>query len=283
MIRVRDVVSAHADHLHETETALSRGLSDRQKDVLPVIPFPNWEDIKPDVQFGLTNIQQFFETDDLLVILGETRTQGELASNVHHPASTSDAMAVTELICASRTHRDVIVGIDEWEDTQDYVADRNVIVVGSGITNIYSYIFNDLIKPLKFTRDPVVGNITELIIANERRYQFGNHALFVDDRHSGLLVLCNNPFNVEKKMLWIAGVTGIATSASARLAKDFLKLGGKVIPADAAIQINWRVVGGKSPPNSPSSSFWARWRVEGYHMRWMTDVQGTIWCPSGQG
>lgn len=268
-------------HMSNAGTTLSQGLSDRQKDVLPVIPFPRWEDLKPDLSFGLPNLHQFFETDDLLVILGETRTRDVSYTNVSHPAATSDAVAVTELICSSRTNRDVIVGIDEWEDIQDYAADRNIVVVGSGITNIYAYMFNDIIEPLRFARDPKEYNIIELIVTNERRYQFGHHGLFVDDRHSGLLVVCNNPFNIDKKMLWMAGITGIATSASARLAADFMRRGSRVIPADAACQNPIAcVVGGKAPPHSPSPSFWARWRVDGYSLKWMIDARGTMWCSS---
>jgi len=138
---------------HLNDTIQLRGLSDRQKEVMPLIPFPRWDDIKPDIAFSLTDLQQFFEMDDLLVIFGETRTRGNFDSNVGHPAATSDAVTVMELLCASRTNRNVIAGIDEWEDMQNYVADRNIIVVGSGITNIYAYAFNDLMQPLRFARD----------------------------------------------------------------------------------------------------------------------------------
>jgi hypothetical protein len=267
-----------ASRLTERETALSRGLSDRQKQVLPLIPFPCWEDIKPDSKTNLINLHQFFDETDLIVILGETRTRRAFNSNVGHPAATSDAVAVTELIHASRTNRDVIVGIDEWEDIQNHVAERNIIVIGSGITNIYAYVFNDLIEPLKFARDSKILNIMELIIANDRRYQFGHHALFVDEMNSGLLVICNNPFNVEKKMLWIAGITGMATSAAARLARELLRSGGNALPRDTPCNHPIAcVVGTQLPPNAPTSHFSGRWRIEGYNLQWMIDTDGNIW------
>lgn len=267
-------------HLTAKERNLVQGLSDAQREVLPAIPFPDWENLKPDEGADLTQIQSFLESD-LVVVLGETRKPAEHNSGVFNGAASSDAVAVVELLCENRRHKSVLVGIDEWEDTQDTAASRNIIVVGSGIVNTYAYCFNDLIKPLNFARSPQsVPNVMDMITTGDSRLTFGDHGTHSDDRHSGLLVTCKNPFNVEKSMLWIAGITGMGTSCAARLALDFLRNGRNTVPQGSrCLSPIACVVSRKPQPNLPETRYGGRWRIRDYRLVWMTDRDLHQWHP----
>jgi class 3 adenylate cyclase len=275
----------HGDEQLETYVSASQqrgdnelliGLSDTQREAIPTMPFPDWEDLKPPRDVSLKTLKSFFD-EDVLAILGESRGLTHGQSHVTHPATTSDAVGVCELISGSGTTHDVIICIDEWVDTQDYATDRNIIVVGSGIVNTYAYSFNDLMRPLRFDRHKS-GNVIQLIIGKDGKRQFGHHAPTVDDRHAGLLLLCRNPFNVDRLMLWIAGISGLSTSAAARLARDFVKRPEGILPVDCKCESPIGcVVVSRGPPNAPPSTFWARWRLTEYSLVWMVDNHGVAW------
>ena len=195
------------------EEGLLRGLTDRQKNAMPPVLSLSWETLKPDEKLDLGALNKIL-AEPLLVILGETTAEdrGPLDS-----AATSDAVGIIELMAALDGHRQVRVGIDEWDDTADVAADRNVVLIGSGIVNVYAFALNDIFYPAHFVKTD--GRVSNQIVVtwNEGDKHFGPHASGSKD--SGLVIVSKSPFNLDRHMIWISGITGMGTQAIFSLVK----------------------------------------------------------------
>ena len=184
-------------------------------------------------------------------------------------AATSDAVGLLEALTIPET-LDLRVGIDEWQDTADLVVDRNVIIVGSGTMNIYAALLNHVFEPLHFAMPPD-GRSTEPIIAGGLRNQthFGLHA---DGSHdSGFIMLAKSIFNLDKSIVWIAGITGMATQAALASLKDLLT---------GYIAIDDRAIGYVVSPRTPRglgpgiSEYYRKWRISEYKIVHQVDADG---------
>jgi hypothetical protein len=254
------------------EEKLLYGLPEEQKRLIPPIPFPTWDKIAPDQSINLTKLDKFFE-QSLLVILGET------SSNPQSPvssAATSDAVGMMEVMAALRSNSEVRVGIDEWEDTVDLVSARDILIIGSGIANIYAFALNDIFYPVKFAKTG--GRIFDQIVAisNKEQVYFGPHA--IPPRDCGLVIISKSPFNLEKTLLWVAGITGMGTQAAAgfmwelvRDPKETLRrrIGGSLSDPIACI-----VSACVSEESWEIRNYYRRWRILDYKILWAVDRSG---------
>ena len=258
---------------YEEETFLEN-LMEKQRMAVPYIPRLDWDAIKPDDGNDLTTLKNFFQ-EPLTVILGESARD---SSNIRH-AATSDAVGLIEAMMKIEAKLDVEVGIDEWEDTADLTLDRNVLIVGSGAVNLYAYVLNDLFYPVKFRKeDGILDEVIKARSSNEREIKFSKNS---PPRDSGLIIISKSPFNLKKSLLWIAGNTGMGTSAAANFMKDLivdaesvlsnLKKAPKSGPPIAC------VVGAKTrQPGDDLSHYYKRLRILDYNIHWMVDRNGRI-------
>lgn len=243
------------------EEKLTTGLSERQRDALPAMCFLSWDWIRP--ERTLKDLRRALD-DDLAVIFGETSSadRGVLSS-----AATSDAVGLMEALAVLQ-HKDLRVGIDEWYDTADLVANRNVIIVGSGATNLYALVLNDVFEPLHFVKSE--GRTSDQIVAGSKHIKyFGRHATLPED--SGLILMSRSVFNLEKMIVWIAGNTGMGTQAAAIFLKDLIK--GQVNIDDRAVGC---VVGASVPKgvNAIISDYFRKWRLSEYKLLYWIDAGG---------
>ena len=165
------------------EEKLFYGLPEEQKRLVPPIPFPTWDKIAPNQNINLTRLDEFFG-QPLLIVLGETSShpQSPVSS-----AATSDAIGMIEVMAALRANPEVRAGIDEWEDTADLVSDRNILIIGSGIANIYAFSLNDIFHPVHFAKTG--GRVFDQIVAtsNEEQLYFGPHG--IPPKDCGLVII----------------------------------------------------------------------------------------------
>ncbi|MCK4351817.1 hypothetical protein KAW65_00225 [candidate division WOR-3 bacterium] len=254
------------------EEVLLYGLSDRQKLSIPPIPFPLWDKIAPDENINLSTLDKILE-QPLLVVLGETAShlQGPISS-----AATSDAIGIIEIMAALKSNIKVTAGVDQWEDTADLASNRNIILIGSGIVNIYAFAFNDIIHPTHFVKTG--GRVFNQIVAtsNKGRVYFGPHTLSSKD--CGLITVSKSPLNLEKNLLWITGITGMGTQAAARFVWELIHdpkatlrqaTGASLIRPIACIV-------GASISEGPweISDYYRHWRISDYNILWMVDRNG---------
>lgn len=254
------------------EEELLYGLPEEQKKLMPLIPFPTWGKIAPNQNIKLTKLAEFFE-QPLLVVLGETSShpQSPVSS-----AATSDAVGMMEVMVALRSNREVRVGIDEWEDTADLVSDRNILMIGSGIVNIYVFALNNIFYLVHFAKTG--GRVFDQIVAtsNKEQLHFGPHS--IPPRDCGLVIISKSPFNLEKTLFWVAGNTGMGTQAAARFVWELIrdpkqtlrrKIGESLSDPIAC------VVGAYVPEGVwEISDYYKHWRVSDYKILWAANQRG---------
>jgi hypothetical protein len=256
------------------EEKLLYGLCEEYKIAIPPIPFPSWDKILPNEKINLKTLDEFFK-EPLLLILGDTSSERKdpIAS-----AATSDAVGIIEAMAAIKSHTGVRVGIDQWEDTADIVSERNIIIIGSGMVNIYAFVLNDIFYPIHFLKTG--GRVVNQIVAtsNAGILHFGPHAISPKD--SGLIVISKSPFNSEKSILWVAGITGMGTQAVASFLKDLIldtrsilsKIGIPNSTYPIACVIGAKTRGSES--DWKISDYYKRWRILDYDVVWLVDLNG---------
>lgn len=259
-------------NLMPRERALAKGLSPAQSSRLPPIPFRSWDKLRPSGDMGLRQLHEVLR-EPLLVVLGETSDDPGSAVRA---AATSDAVGAIEILSATRANMAVTAGIDRWADTADVACDRSLLLVGSGIVNTYAFAFNDLVRPVRFSK--AEGRIVDRIVVEtaEGKTLYGPHANPPKD--CGLIVLFRSPVNPHTHAVWIAGITGMGTQAAARFALDL------VSDADATVRERLGsgdfnpiacVVGATTPSGSSDiSDYYRRWRIADYVLVVGIDRQG---------
>jgi hypothetical protein len=188
---------------------LLAGLSSAKAAAVPPIHTMRWARLRP-VDFSLQDLKVFFQ-EPLLVVLGETSRH--LDSN-HGSAATSDATTLMELLARLPANPKITVAVDVWEEAADLAGQRHVLVIGSGLVNAFSFAINDLIQIAHF--DKHAGKIYSEIVVNDagKTLRFGSRALV--GRYCGMVVHCISPFNLHRRLLWVAGTTGRGTQAAMR-------------------------------------------------------------------
>jgi len=246
----------------------------QQQRSMPLVVVPSWDVLRPPAQVGLTSLAQCLR-DKVAVVLGETREAPEQSSPIHHAAATSDAVGAVECVSALPANSDVVGAVDEWEDTQDLAFKRSVVIIGSPATNLYAHTVNQYMRPARFdasnTSLLVYGPGSDEVVA---RYPKEEHS--PRTRHYGLVLLCRNPFgpgtlgsgpeesDPPRWLLWVAGITGMATQVAARFARDI------VAASDPDVFLKERGLRGQETPigvivrASPEGP----WQADEYHRRW---------------
>jgi hypothetical protein len=237
--------------------------SSDQKQALPALCFPSWAHISPDKT--LKDVRQILE-GDLMVVLGDTNSKrGPLSA-----AATSDAVGMMEALAVLQAH-DLRVGIDEWQDTADLATTRDIIIVGSGASNLYALVLNDIFKPLHFVGSH--GHVWDQIVAgyDKDKEFFGRHHASIPSKDSGLMIISKSVFNPSKYIVWIAGITGMGTQAVASFFKDLLR--GRIPINDSAIGcvVNPAV---KTGVKAVVGDYYRKWRISDYEVIYQVDRDG---------
>jgi hypothetical protein len=212
----------------DTSTIITaEGLSDRQQTALANIVCSKEADLFKEPIPSLRDLRQMFATKATF-IFGESR-QDETKyrfSNVRHGAPTSDVVVCQDLIRLAEKYGYFQMAIDEWKETKEYVSTTNIVIVGSGVVNTYAYSINDFL-PLRFDRSRATQQIVDAI-CTKGGLRYGHHDK-LDSSHCGLVIFSKSPFNLKKRMLWVAGITGLATAAAALCAKTLVESGNSVL------------------------------------------------------
>lgn len=255
---------------HEQE--LCYGLPDEQKKLIPPIPFPKWDKIAPSQNLSLVKLGVFFEKP-VLVVLGETLSHPKSPIS---SAATSDAVGMMEVMAAVTANRQLRVGIDAWEDTADLVSDHNILIIGSGIVNVYAFVLNDLLCPVHFVKTK--GRVFDQIVAtsNKGQLHFGHHGIPPMD--CGLVLISKSPFNLEKTLFWVAGITGIGTQAAAKFVWELIRDSKQTLSRNLKDGLSGPiacVIGAYVPQGVwEISSYYKRWRISDYRILWAVDQCG---------
>ena len=256
------------------EETLFKGLHPRQKQGMPPIPFPSWSQVRPGGKLGLRTVPELLQ-EPLLVILGESAPEhGPLA-----PAATSDAVGVMEALAALRSNPDVRVAVDVWPGTGDLVSSRrNVVLVGAGMVNAYSFAINDIMPYLRFAKsgERMFGQL--MLASSEEEFRMG--ADTGDRRDAGFVSVSRSPFNAYQRLIWVAGVNDKGTQAAALLLKDLVldaeeclgsmglrgsnPIGCVVVPRVEPMS------GGRAPGEAPFTKWW----IKRYKPVWAVDDDG---------
>jgi hypothetical protein len=194
---------------------LLEGMTSVKADAVPPIQTTKWERLTPQ-DFSLLDVRKMFQAP-LLVVFGDTSRR---VDTNHGSAATSDAVTLLEIMAKLPQNPEVSAAVDVWEDAADLAGQRNILLVGSGMSNAFSFAINDLIDVVHFEKH--AGRVYPEIVAKREadHLRFGSRALV--GRYCGLVVHCVSPFNLHRRLLWVAGVTGRGTQAAMRFVESLV-------------------------------------------------------------
>lgn len=208
---------------------------------------------------------------DSFVIMGETRTNIPKDTPVSHTAATSDAVGAIEIFAAFQSSPGLLVGIDEWVDCEDLASQKNIIIMGSTVVNVYAYAVN-LVFPFGFKQEP--DGFLRIRVPDNKETRYFPHTVEHSgfDKHYGLVVLTRNPINPKYYMLWIAGISGMATQAAARFVRDLVLNPTQTLntatnstiskPNIAVVQPHWE-------HGWSANDYQTAWKVREYKIAWL--------------
>jgi hypothetical protein len=246
-------------------------MTQEQKQAMPPVPFLSWRWVRPATDQSLRTIARYLE-EPVLIVLGESSSERGAT------AATSDAVGLLEALAAARSNTNAKVAIDRWSDTADLVADRHIIVVGSGAVNAYAFTINHIMHPLKFLKSD--GKILHQLLATSDNgtTSFGTNA--EDDRDAGFVLVSRSPFSPTKAAVWVAGTHGTATQAAALLFKDLVIDAGSCLYRIGIDQSPHSIGCVVVPVVDLDASrlhpqeYSHRWRIRGYEVVWAVDSSG---------
>jgi hypothetical protein len=258
---------------HHEEKSVSR-LPPPQQRCFPLIAVSSGELLSGSSDHGFSTISDLLR--DALVIIGETRTNIPEDTPVSHLAATSDAVGVIEVFAALQSSYNVLAAIDQWVDTQDLATQKNIVIVGSTVVNVYAYAVNT-VTPAGFVHEEsgllrirVPGPSGDCLFPKTVQ-----HSSF--DRHYGLVSITRSPINPKYHMLWVAGISGMATQAVARFVRDLVlnptqALNAAGIPSSkdysiAVVAPNWQ-------RGWQADDYQGTWRVRDYRVVWFGPKDG---------
>jgi hypothetical protein len=132
-------------------------------------------------------------------------------------AATSDGvggiLAATGLLCQfGLSHEQIDPVVDEWTMAWDNVDKQHVVVIGTGEVNIFALFLHRLVKGMFF------GAHESWPLISSLRYRFEIKGLqpflrINSECGFGVVALLKNPWNTKFRLLWIAGLSGLATTA----------------------------------------------------------------------
>lgn len=268
--------SACAGSLVWTQRSLTREdpkhlkkLSQRQRNCYPIISnsLKDFQAQPPSLDFrSISDVLK-----DCFLIIGETRTKIPEESPISHLASTSDAVGITEVFAALQASPAMLAGIDEWADCEDLATQRNIVIVGSPVVNVYAYAVNT-VSPAGFVQEQDGLLRIRVQDSNGTHYfpKVVEHSGF--DRHYGLVLLSRNPINPQYNMLWIAGISGMATQAASRFVRDLVLNPIKALeslPTHHEQGLNTAVVSPHWQEGWGAENYQGTWRVTDYCVKWL--------------
>ena len=219
-----------------SEIIARRRLTPKQGRCFPLMPFTSPSMLLDGTAPDLCHVADVL--DDALIVLGETN-RWDLTfdkSAVHVGAATSDAAGAIELL-ATRSCPTLACGLDEWVETEDQAFRRNLMLLGSPVVNIYAYALDSILSPQAVRPGPAgfwfdESGLMRIKIIDARGHPLAfpmhvDHAGKPVDqggksRHYGLALICRSPFNPDRSLVWVAGITGMATYAVARFLHDMI-------------------------------------------------------------
>lgn len=255
----------------QSEIEVLRDFSPAQRKVYPLLLLSFQDYYRQPVQQTFQDLPKILEHS--LVILGETRHIEPAESVLSHPAPTSDAVGIIEVMAALSQSPEIVAGVDEWVDTSDLAAQRDVVVVGSPVVNLFALAVNKVLPCAGFTVDHS-GLMRIRVRENGRDRYFpegGGHSEL--DSSFALVVLTHNPMNPKHQLLWVAGITGMGTQAAACFVRDLVlspkttldrvKDRGRDKPTIAVIRPKWQAGYDKE------HYVRGQWRVSEYEVIWL--------------
>lgn len=142
-------------------------------------------------------------------------------------AGTSDgvggAVALAALARHSGATRDLKVDgwLDEWPEKCSRVTQSHLLVVGTADVNLYAAFLCGLVFDVSFGEwsdlGPSFHTHYQRINVRGKQYRRDRQRVSGRESHYGLVVLLQNPWNRDLRLLWVAGLSGVATHAGCRL------------------------------------------------------------------
>ena len=207
---------------------------------------------------------------EAFVVIGETRKHPEVAgvAGLGHPASTSDAVGLIEVFAALQASPEVSAGIDEWVDSVDMASLMNLVLVGSPAVNIFAHAVNSVLSA-GFVQD-VHGPMRIRLNGEQHTLHFPKdfeHSEF--DRHYALVYLTRSPINPKFDLLWIAGISGMATQAAARFVRDLVLNSRATLNRWNAHDSNVAVIAPRWKEGFTGNDYNGIWRITDYEAVWV--------------
>lgn len=208
-------------YINQENESIIDHLASHQRRAYPVLTLSAKDYQRKPYDKDFSKLSEILE--DAFVIIGETRQDKALGSDIDHPATTSDAVGILEIVAALKSSDHVAAGIDEWVDSGDMATQKNIVIIGSPEVNLYAHAANT-VTPAGFSKESKGLLRIRVPDGNAGRNLFfpgaDEHSKF--DKHFGLVLLTRSPINPKKSMLWIAGISGIATQAASRFVRDLV-------------------------------------------------------------
>lgn len=145
-------------------------------------------------------------------------------------AATSDGIALTHLLCGLIAGADLKpdqfsfhAALDESDSIAEHLSSGHALVIGTGSVSIPAVILNTFVPGCYFgykQSEPIVASLSDALWLN---FGSGKCLLRRDGggpsarKNIGLLALMKNPWNLDFRLLWAAGLTSAATLAAAHL------------------------------------------------------------------
>ena len=256
------------------EEPLAGQLLPRQRKALPAVSFLGWDLVQPNRGVALRDLRTILQKD-VAVILGDTSSKSR---GMLHSAATSDTIGLMEALSLLRVDG-LQMGIDEWQDTADLVVDNNLVLVGSGATNMYSLVLNDIFGPVHFYRarerfgDQYGRSLDTIVVTGHDGKEdfYGRHAEANED--AGLMIIAKSAFNLRRMMIFMAGITGMGTQAVFSLLKDIAWDRARLHKEAIGCIVSPKVRSSLKDA-SDISEYYRKWRISDYEILRQIDRDG---------
>jgi hypothetical protein len=106
------------------------------------------------------------------------------------------------------------------------------------------------------------------VIHGEKEIIFGHHGDY-DIKDCGFIILSKNPFNIDKSLLWISGITGKGTQAAAKFVLDLIN-DNRFTQFDLHKTIGVVLCAGKKGVDD-IDDYYKNWRVSDYNILYTLD------------
>lgn len=195
----------------------------------------------------------------LRLVVGESRGAGrggreDWEAGKMIRAASSDGAAGSELLLGLLSGPGVVPAgldyrflVDEWPETADQVEGSDLLVIGTDEVNVVAAFVSSL---LAVDVVQVRGLADSLVYFTDMQpAQVARASAAGDPVHPGALLLLKNPWDLQRRVLWVAGLTGRATADGARLVRSFA--GGNRGLAQGCVGVIYRADRDRGNPPIP--------------------------------